>query len=149
MRRRSFTPRFASKTIRSLAHFHAAEDEGKALVCKGFFRARGPRRKYFRWGKSHLNESVRSTSVRQSVPKLDVSLSKTVLRAAHPSVHRRRSRRLNAAAIRGPRRKYFRWGKDVRPRKLDETLSRHGRSARRVALLAPRAMFSEYCSLLE
>ena len=58
MRRRSFTPRFASKTIRSLAHFHAAEDEGKALVCNWLFRARGPRRKYFRWGKSHPNESV-------------------------------------------------------------------------------------------
>ena len=50
MRRRSFTPRFASKTIRSLAHFHAAEDEGKALVCKGRFRA------------LHLNESVRPIS---------------------------------------------------------------------------------------
>ena len=32
MRRRSFTPRFASKTIRSLAHFHDAGDEGNALV---------------------------------------------------------------------------------------------------------------------
>ena len=64
-------------------------------------------------------------------------LSKTESRAAHPSVHRRRSRRLNAAAIRGPRRKYFRWGKDVRPRKTDETLSRHGRRARRVAFLSP------------
>ena len=52
-------------------------------------------------------------------------------------VHRRRSRRLNAAAIRGPRRKYFRWGKDLRPRKLDETLSRHGLRARRVAFLSP------------
>ena len=51
MRRRSFTPRFASKTIRLLAHFHAAGDEGNALVCKGRFRARDPRRKYFRWGK--------------------------------------------------------------------------------------------------
>ena len=51
-------PRFASKTIRSLAHFHDAGDEGNALV-----------------------------------------------------MIRRRSRRVNAAAIRGPRRKYFRWGK--------------------------------------
>ena len=32
MRRRSFTPRFASKTIRSLAHFHSAGDEGMPLV---------------------------------------------------------------------------------------------------------------------
>ena len=55
----------------------------------------------------------------------------------------------NAAAIRGPRRKYFRWGKDVRPRKPDETLSRHGRCARRVAFLSPRAMFSLYCSPLD
>ena len=84
MRRRSFTSRFASKTIRSLAHFHDAGDEGNALV-----------------------------------------------------MIRRHSRRLQVAAIRGPRRKNFRWGKDVRPRKQDETLSRHGRSARRVALLSP------------
>ena len=96
MRRRSFTPRFASKTIRSLAHFHDAGDEDNALV-----------------------------------------------------MIRRQCRRLNAAAIRGPRRKYFRWGKDLRPRKLDETLSRHGRRARRVAFLSPRAMFSEYCSPLD
>ena len=65
------------------------------------------------------------------------TLSKTVLRAAHPSVHRRRSRCLNAAAVWGPRRKNFRWGKDLRPRKPDETLSRHGRRARRVAFLSP------------
>ena len=58
MRRCSFTPRFASKTIRSLAHFHDAGDEGNALV-----------------------------------------------------MIQRRNRRLNAAAIRGPRRKYFRRGK--------------------------------------
>ena len=36
-----------------------------------------------------------------------------------------------------------------RPRKLDETLSRRGRSARRVALLSPRATFSLYCSPLD
>ena len=89
MRRRSFTPRFASKTIRSLAHFHAAGDEGKALVCKGCFRARGPRRKYFRWGKSrgprrknfrwgksHLNESVRTTGSR-NVTSHDMMLSRS------------------------------------------------------------------------
>ncbi len=96
MRRRSFTPRFASKTICSLAHFHDAGDEGNALV-----------------------------------------------------MIRRHSRRLQVAAIRGPRRKYFRWGKDLRPRKPDETLSRHGRSARRVAFLSPRATFSQYCSPLD
>ena len=96
MQRCLFTPRFASKTIRSLAHFHDAGDEGNALV-----------------------------------------------------MIRRQSRRLQVAAIRGPRRKYFRWGKDLRPRKLDEALSRHGRRARRVAFLSPRAMFSEYCSPLD
>ena len=37
----------------------------------------------------------------------------------------------------------------MRPRKLDETLSRHGRCARRVAFLSPRAMFSLYCSPLD
>ena len=36
-----------------------------------------------------------------------------------------------------------------RPRKLDEALSRHGRRARRVAFLSPRAMFSLYCSPLD
>ena len=66
------------------------------------------------------------------------TFSKTVSRAAHPNLHSGRLRPLlQVAAIRGPRRKYFRWGKDVRPRKLDETLNRHGRRARRVALLAP------------
>ena len=40
MRRRSFTPRFASKTIRSLAHFHSARDEGMTLV--GIWRAFAP-----------------------------------------------------------------------------------------------------------
>ena len=39
--------------------------------------------------------------------------------------------------------------REMRPRKLDETLSRHGRSARRVAFLAPRAMFGQYCSPLD
>ena len=78
-----------------------------------------------------------------SVPEHDGSLSETKLRAAHPSVHRRCNRLLNAAAIRGPRRKYFRWGKDLRPRKLDGKLSRHGLGARRVALLAPRGVLSK------
>ena len=40
MRRRSFTPRFASKTIRSLAHFHSAGDGGMTLV--GIWRAFAP-----------------------------------------------------------------------------------------------------------
>ena len=35
-------------------------------------------------------------------------------------------------------------GVKMRPRKLDEKLSRHGLGARRVALLAPRAMFGKY-----
>ena len=36
-----------------------------------------------------------------------------------------------------------------RPRKLDVTLSRHGRSARRVAFLRPRGVFSDFCSPLD
>ena len=40
MRRRSFTPRFASKTIRSLPHLHSAGDEGMTLV--GIWRAFAP-----------------------------------------------------------------------------------------------------------
>ena len=90
MRRCSFTSRFASKTIRSLAHFHDAGDEGNALV-----------------------------------------------------MIRRKYRRLQVEAIRGPRRKNFRWGKDLRPRKPDGKLSRHGLGARRVALLAPRGVLSK------
>ena len=50
---------------------------------------------------------------------------------------------------RGPRRKYFRWGKAMRPRKPDETLSRHGLGARRVALLAPLGVLGKYCSPLD
>ena len=45
-------------TIAKLVHFHAAEDEGRALVFEGCFRARGPRRKYFRRGRSHPNDGV-------------------------------------------------------------------------------------------
>ena len=71
------------------------------------------------------------------------SHSETVSRAAHPSVHRRCNRLLNAAAFRGPRRKYFRWGKAMRPRKQDGKLSRHGLGARRVALLAPRGVLNQ------
>ena len=57
---------------------------------------------------------------------------------------RRRSHAPLSQAFRGPRRKYFRWGKAMRPRKPDETLSRHGLGARRVALLAPRGVLSKY-----
>ena len=39
--------------------------------------------------------------------------------------------------------------REMRPRKPDETLSRHGRRARRVAFLSPRATFSQYCSPLD
>ena len=39
--------------------------------------------------------------------------------------------------------------REMRPRKPNETLSRHGRCARRVAFLSPRAMFGEYCSPLD
>ena len=39
--------------------------------------------------------------------------------------------------------------REMRPRKLDETLSRHGLRARRVAFLSPRATFSLYCSPLD
>ena len=68
----------------------------------------------------------------------DVALSETGLRAAKPNLHSGRLRPLlQVAAIRGPRRKNFRWGKAVRPRKPDEALSRHGRCARRVAFLSP------------
>ena len=95
------------------------------------------RRSLIRSGAAHQRALI------WSVLEYDVSLSKTELRAAQPSVHRRCNRRLNAAAFRGPRRKYFRWGKAMRPRK-HETLSRHGLGARRVALLAPRGVLSKY-----
>ena len=59
--------------------------------------------------------------------------SKTVSRAAQPNLHS--GRFTPALASRGAY---------LRPRKLDEKLSRHGLGARRVALLAPRATFSQY-----
>ena len=93
MQRCSFTPRFASKTIRSLAHFHDAGDEGNALV-----------------------------------------------------MIRRQCRRLQVAAIGVPTESIFGGVKICGPRKLDEALSRHGRRARRVAFLSPRAVFGQYCS---
>ena len=67
----------------------------------------------------------------------DVSLSETELRAAKPNFHRGRL----ALALESR-------GANLRSRKLDEKLSRNVARARRVALLAPRATFSEYCSLL-
>ena len=68
----------------------------------------------------------------------DVSLSETELRAAKPNFHRGRL----APALESR-------GANLRSRKLDEKLSRDVARARRVALLAPRAMLSEYCSPLE
>ena len=102
----------------------------RSLFRKGLFRA------------SHLNIALFDLWL--SDIEHDASFSKTVSRAAQPSVHRRCNRRLNAAAFRGPRRKYFRWGKAMRPRKPDGKLSRHGLGARRVALLAPRGVLSKY-----
>ena len=97
-------------------------------------------------GKRNLRASVPEHDAHSfgDVFKPDENFSETVSRAAHPSVHRRCNRRLNAAAFRGPRRKYFRWGKAMRPRKPDGKLNRHGLGARRVALLAPRGVLSKY-----
>ena len=92
MRRRSFTPRFASKTIRSLAHFHSAGDEGMTLV--------------------------------------------GIWRAFAPALASRGASGVPAESIFG--------GVKMRPRKPDETLSRHGLGARRVALLAPRGVLNKY-----
>ena len=63
----------------------------------------------------------------------DVSLSKTVSRAAQPNLHRGRVLAHACKSRRAPR-----------PRKPGETLSRHGLGARRVALLAPRGVLSKY-----
>ena len=68
----------------------------------------------------------------------DISFSETELRAAKPNFHRGRL----ALALESR-------GANLRPRKLDEKLSRDVARARRVALLAPRATLSEYCSPLE
>ena len=61
------------------------------------------------------------------------SHSETVLRAAQPNLHRGRIFAHACKSRRAPR-----------PRKPDETLSRHGLGARRVALLAPRGVLSKY-----
>ena len=58
----------------------------------------------------------------------DISFSETELRAAKPNFHRGRL----ALALESR-------GANLRPRKLDEKLSRDVARARRVALLAPRA----------
>ena len=63
----------------------------------------------------------------------DVSLSETELRAAKPNFHRGRL----APALESR-------GAHLRPRKLDEHLNRNVARARRVALLAPRAMLTQY-----
>ena len=55
------------------------------------------------------------------------------LRAAQPNLHRGRFFAHACKSRRAPR-----------PRKPDETLSRHGLGARRVALLAPRGVLSKY-----
>ena len=67
------------------------------------------------------------------MPEHDVSLSETELRAAKPNFHRGRL----APALESR-------GANLRPRKLDEKLSRDVARARRVALLAPRATLTQY-----
>ena len=62
----------------------------------------------------------------------DVSLSETELRAAQPNLHRGRVFARACKSRRAPR-----------PRKPDGKLNRHGLSARRVALLAPRGVLSK------
>ena len=61
------------------------------------------------------------------------AFSETELRAAKPNFHRGRL----APALESR-------GANLRPRKLDEKLSRDVARARRVALLAPRATLSRY-----
>ena len=61
------------------------------------------------------------------------TFSETVSRAAQPNLHRGRIFAHACKSRRAPR-----------PRKPDETLSRHGLGARRVALLAPRGVLSKY-----
>ena len=67
------------------------------------------------------------------MPEHDVSISETELRAAKPNFHRGRL----APALESR-------GANLRHRKLDEHLNRDVARARRVALLAPRAMLSRY-----
>ena len=83
-----------------------------------------------------LSETV-YRALRAGVFEHDVSLSETELRAAKPNFHRGRL----APALESR-------GANLRPRKLDEKLSRDVARARRVALLAPRATLSKYCSPL-
>ena len=84
------------------------------------------------------------------MPELYISLSETELRAAHSNLHS--GRFTPALANRGasgvPAESIF-GGVKMRSRKLDEKLSKHGLGARRVALLAPRAMLSLYWSPLD
>ena len=61
------------------------------------------------------------------------TFSETELRAAQPNLHRGQFFAHACKSRRAPR-----------PRKPDETLSRHGLGARRVALLAPRGVFNRY-----
>ena len=65
------------------------------------------------------------------------------------SLIRRRNNAPLSQAFTGGLPPLERRGANLRPRKLDGILSRHGLGARRVALLAPRATFSEYCSPLD
>ena len=108
---------------------------------------------------SHLNESVSLTGSR-SVTSPDMTLSRS--KWSHYNVHLFGAssnstflfRRWNYAPLTqtctaGVCARSCKSRRAPRPRKLDETLSRHGRSARRVAFLSPRATFSEYCSPLD
>mgnify|MGYP000803025282 CR=1 FL=1 len=72
-------------------------------------------------------------SVHAGVFEYAVSLSETELRAAKPNFHRG----CFAPALESR-------GANLRPRKLDEKLSRNVARARRVALLAPRATLNRY-----
>ena len=72
-------------------------------------------------------------TLRADVFEYNVSFSETELRAAKPNFHRGRL----APALESR-------GANLRSRKLDEKLSRDVARARRVALLAPRATFTQY-----
>ena len=67
--------------------------------------------------------------------------SKNLHRGESPSCKSRRALGVPAESIFG--------GVSLRPRKLDEKLNRHGRSARRVAFLRPCRDFSQYRSPLD
>ena len=99
-----------------------------------------------------LTKTPNVTSLGMMLPRSEWSLKRTLVRAYLSTMflfRRRFYAPLTQTCTAGVCARSCKSRRASRPRKPDVTLSRHGRRARRVAFLSPRAMFGDYCSPLD